>query len=125
MGFSNVRADAILNQEYRTGDVYLALFLNDPTPEATGTEVSGGGYERIKIPFSEPVTENGKRTIKNTVELQSVVAVADWGKITHIAIMDAPTGGTLISSNPLQKERTVDAGERFVILLGGGVIGLR
>lgn len=125
MGFSNAVADAILNERYRTDSVWLALYTNDPTPNDTGTEVSGGGYQRIEIEFTAPVTEDGKRTIKIDEEIQSAVATANWGTITHVGIRSAETGGTLISFAALQEPKTINAGERFTILLGDGVIRLR
>jgi hypothetical protein len=125
MGFSNAVADEILNERYRTPSVWLALYTNDPTSNDTGTEVSGGGYQRIEIDFTAPITEAGKRTIKIDAEVQSAVATANWGTITHFGIRTAATGGTLISSEALQEPKTINTGERFTILLGDGVIRLR
>lgn len=124
MPLSNTRAAAILNQEFRTGTVYLALYTSNPTGADTGTEVSGGGYARQPITFSAPALEGGKQTIKNSAKVEFPVATADWGTITHIGIRDAATGGSLIAFAELKAPRTILAGDRFVIDLNNGVVRL-
>lgn len=124
MGFSYAKAAAILNQEFRTGTVYLALYTSNPTGADTGTEVSGGGYERQQITFSAPVAEGGKQTIKNDAKVEFSVAEGDWGTITHVGIRDAATGGNLIAFAELAAPRTIMAGDRFVIDLNSGVVKL-
>lgn len=125
MGFSNVVANEILTNYYRTDPVYLALYLTDPTDNDTGTEVAGGDYARIEIPFGAIFDDAGKRAIANAVELQSNVATADWGTVTFIALRTAATGGGMISKAQLQTPKTILAGERFAVLLGDGKVRLR
>ena len=125
MGFSNARAAAILTQEYRTGNVFLALFTNNPTGAGTGTEVSGGAYARQQITFSVPADEAGIQTIKNTTEIQFPVATANWGTITHVGFYSAATGGTFKSSTALTAPRTINAGERLTISVDNGVARLQ
>lgn len=124
MGFSYAKAAAILNQEFRTGTVYLALYTSNPTGADTGTEVSGGGYARQPITFSAPALEGGKQTIKNSAKVEFPVAEGDWGTITHIGIRTAATGGDLIAYAALTNPRTILAGDRFVIDLNNGVVKL-
>lgn len=122
--FSKQKANELLNGIYRDQDVYLALYTTNPTVNDTGTEVSGSGYARQKITFSEPATENSKQTIKNSVEIQFPIAESDWGTVTHVGIRTAATGGELISFAPLQTPRTILTGDRFVILVDNGVVRL-
>lgn len=124
MGLSNVRAAAILNQEFRDSTVYLALYTSNPTASDTGTEVSGGAYARQPITFSDPAADGGRQTIKNSAAVSFPVAAADWGMITHIGIRTAATGGTLVAFGALLSPRTILAGDRFVIDLNNGVVGL-
>jgi len=121
MSFSNTRAAAILNQEFRGPAVYLALYTSNPTGNDTGTEVTGGGYVRRQIIFTAPTIEGGKQTIKNTAEIQFPIATANWGTVTHVGIRTAATGGTLISHGPLLSPRTIETGDRYVIDLNNGV----
>lgn len=125
MPFSFERATKILNQEFRTGTVYLALYTSDPTGNDTGQEVSGGGYARQIITFSAPSVEGGRPTIKNIGDITFPAATADWGTLTHVAIRSAATGGELIASGALKNSRTIHAGDRFVIDLNNGVVGLK
>lgn len=124
MGLSNAKADEILNDLYRDEPVYLALYTTNPTGADTGTEVSGGAYERQLVSFSAPSTESGVRTIKTTSEINFPVATADWGTITHIGIRTALTGGSLISSVALTNPRTIQTGDRVTFLMENGKIGL-
>jgi len=124
MAFSNAKAAALLNEVFRTDPVYLALYTSNPTANDTGTEVSGGGYERQQITFSAPSVEDGKQTIKNDAKVEFPVAEGDWGTITHVGIRDADTGGNLIAFAALASPRTIQTGDRFVIDLNSGVVKL-
>jgi len=124
MSFSYAKAATILNQEFRTDPVYLALYTSNPTGNDTGTEVSGGGYARQPITFTEPALEGGKQTIKNSAKVEFPVAEGDWGTITHVGIRDAATGGNLIAFAELDAPRTIQTGDRFVIDLDNGVVKL-
>ena len=124
MAFSYTKAAEILNNEFRSGPVYLALYTSNPTANDTGTEVSGGGYARQPITFSAPALEDGKQTIKNSAKVEFPVAEGDWGTITHVGIRDADTGGNLIAFAALASPRTIQTGDRFVIDLNSGVVRL-
>jgi len=131
MNLSNWMADTMLNQAFRGVDytwpdtVYLALYTTDPTKADTGTEVSGNGYARQEIPFSAPELDAGQRTIMNDEEIQFPVATGgNWGAITHVGIRTAATGGQLMMSGPLQSPRTINAGERFIVLVENGKLRL-
>lgn len=122
MGFSNAKADSILNEAFRSGKVYLALYTSNPTGADTGTEVTGGGYVRQEIQFTSPAAEGGKRTIKNSAVVSFAVATADWGTISHVGIRSAATGGALIAFGALKNARTILTGDRFIIDLNNGVV---
>jgi len=124
MGFSFAKAAEILNAEFRTDPVYLALYTSNPTANDTGTEVDGDGYARQEITFSAPALEGGKQTIKNDAKVEFPVAEGDWGTITHVGIRDAATGGALIAFAALNSPRTIQTGDRFVIDLNNGVVRL-
>lgn len=124
MAFSYTKAAEILNNEFRSRPVYLALYTSNPTANDTGTEVSGGGYERQQITFTEPVLEDEKQTIKNDAKVEFPIAEGDWGTITHVGIRDAAVGGNLIAFAELAAPRTIMAGDRFVIDLDNGVVRL-
>lgn len=124
MPLSNARATALLNQEFRTGTVYLALYTSNPTGADTGTEVSGGAYARQAITFGVPALDTGKETIKNSAAVQFPVATADWGTVTHIGIRTAATGGTLVGFAQLDTPRTIQEGDRFTVDINNGIVRL-
>lgn len=94
--------------------VYVALYTSDPGPENTGTEVSGGGYTRVKAVFK--ASSGGQITLDRDVEFP--VATATWGTVTHIGIMDSPTGGNLLYFMPLSNPKFIDTGDQLKIPAG-------
>lgn len=82
---------------------YLGLFTSDPTETGTaGTEVTGGGYVREAVSF----TVSGN-TATNSAAIEWSPATASWGTVTHIAIMDALSGGNMIASNALTAAKAI------------------
>jgi len=81
---------------------YLGLFTSDPGESGAGTEVSGGGYAREAVTF----TVSGN-TATNSGAIEWDAATASWGTVTHIAIMDAASGGNMIASNALTASKTI------------------
>lgn len=94
--------------------VYLALYTTDPTDAKTGTEVTGGGYARQTIAFNAP--SNG--TAVSSADVLFPVATASWGTVTHIGIMDAPTGGNLLYHGPLTNTKTIAKDDQLKIAAG-------
>lgn len=81
---------------------YLGLFTSDPGESGAGTEVSGGGYAREAVTF----TVSGN-TATNSGAIEWDAATASWGTVTHIAIMDAASGGNMIASNALTASKAI------------------
>ena len=82
---------------------YLGLFTSDPTETGSaGTEVSGGGYVRKAVTF----TVSGNLAT-NSAAIEWDAATASFGTVTHIAVMDASTGGNMIASNSLTTAKAV------------------
>lgn len=76
---------------------WIALCSGDI--EAAGSEFRGGNYARLRIEFSAPQqdTASGAAKVSNTALTLSNVATANWGSLTHVAIMDAQTDGTIFA----------------------------
>lgn len=111
-GFSVTIDNAILNLLFRNtaytpaATVYVALYTSDPTENDTGTEVSsvGTGYVRQAVTFGAP----SAKTIKNSADVVFPQATASQGIVTHFAVRDGLTGGTLLAFGPLVNPKTVD-----------------
>ncbi len=120
--FSDYLEDKIIdhllrNQAYTPpATVYAALFTADNGLEAgtiTG-EVSGGSYARQPAGLS--AASGGASS--NASDITFPTATADWGTISHIALMDALTGGNVLMHSPLNASKTVNSGDTFKINAG-------
>ncbi len=117
MSASNFLEDAVLNHFFRNGSIqsppqlYLALYISDPTDDDLGTEIAGGGYQRQMVSFSSPIQINGKATISNNIEIRYPVATANWGTITHFGIRTALEGGNLLAYAPVPVPKLIESGD--------------
>lgn len=120
MSFSDYTEDAILNHLFRNvplaspTTVYAALFTSDPGEASGGTEVAAGAnsYARQAISFGAP----GGGAVANTVALTWTNMPAAF--VSHVAVMDALTGGNMLAYAALSYTVNVAAGEPFVIDIG-------
>ncbi|WP_060788902.1 phage tail fiber protein [Geobacillus zalihae] len=117
---SNYLENALINAVLRNipytspAAVYLALYTSDPTDDNTGTEVTGGSYQRQKITFGAP---NGGM-VSNSNEILFPVATANWGTVTHIGILDAATGGNLLFYGAVTTPKTISTNDQLKINAG-------
>ncbi|MED3777978.1 hypothetical protein ABES66_00400 [Geobacillus stearothermophilus] len=117
---SNYLENALINAVLRNipytspAAVYLALYTSDPTDANTGTEVTGGSYQRQQITFGEP--NNGM--VSNSNEILFPVATANWGTVTHIGILDAATGGNLLFYGAVTTPKTISTNDQLKINAG-------
>lgn len=128
-GFSTYLDNKILGHvfngtDYATPAKYWALFtsakgLTDNSP--VRDEVTGDGYARVKAENSAFTTPSAS-VVKNAINIEFPVAISNWGRVTHVAIMDAPTDGNVLAwgviRNPNtldERPRDVDAGDQFII----------
>lgn len=117
---SNYLENALINATLRAttytspATVYVALFTTDPTDANSGTEVSGGSYQRTAVTFGAP--SDGVTTNSGAVTFPT--ATGSWGTVTHIGIMDAQTSGNLLFHTPLDTSKTITSGDIFTISTG-------
>jgi len=95
---------------------YVALFTAAPSDAGGGTEVSGGSYIRQLIGLSEATGSGGATS--NASDITFPTATADWGTVTHVAIMDAESAGNMIMHSALDANKTVNNGDTFKINAG-------
>lgn len=93
--------------------VYVGLFTSSPEDDGSGTEVSGGSYERQSASFS--VTGNAATT---DAAVEFPTATASWGSITHIGLFDAETSGNLLAHAELDAAKTISSGDVLRIPTG-------
>ena len=90
--------------------LYVALFTNNPTAANSGTEVSGGGYQRAPVTFSTPTIAGDQAVIQNNAEVTFPKLTASAGTAAYAAIMDAATGGNLLFYQALSTSLTLSYG---------------
>ena len=103
------------NQSYTPpSTLYVALFTSATSDAGGGTEVSGGSYARQAVTLG---AASGGAS-ENSADITFPTATADWGTITHVALMDALTGGNMLMHSPLDASKTVNNGDTFKINAG-------
>lgn len=98
--------------------VYVALFLSSPTESGQGgTEVSYQDYARQPLNLSAPVVNGTTVTVSNTEDIAFVVPNTSAGTVTHVAIMDAVTGGNVLvyAAIPNPIALTMETQPKFLI----------
>lgn len=119
----NELLDLILNQVAytpTTSSVYVGLHTTSTNDDNSGTEVSGGAYDRKVVTFNTPVSGS----TSNAAQIQFSAATSSWGTITHFALYDASTGGNLLLWGPLATSKTVDIGDVFTFPAGNITVTL-
>jgi hypothetical protein len=108
---------------------YLALFTNTSGSAAAnleaGTltdEVSGSGtaYTRKAITFA--AASGGSSASNATVTFDT--ATANWGTITHVAVMDASSSGNVLFYGAVTTSKTIETGDTFQVSSGNLTISL-
>jgi hypothetical protein len=99
---------------------YVALYTSAPNDASTGssggTEVSGNGYSRQSVTFAAASSPGGTTTSTNA---QSFTASGgDFGTVTHMAIIDASSGGNMIWHGALTTSRVVSDGDTLTFSAG-------
>jgi len=121
MSFTNTFETHVLNYVFTATSVtrptawYVGLFTADPTDSgSTANEISGNGYARTAVAFS---VSNDLATNSAAVEFPAASG-GNWGTITHMAVMTASSGGTMIVHSALTTAKAINAGDVFRIPTG-------
>lgn len=98
---------------------FVALFRNTSGQAAANLEagvltdeISGGSYARESVSFT--TATSGSSSNSNVITFPA--ATANWGTITHIAIVDALTGGNVLFWGAVTTPKTIETGDTFQIL---------
>ena len=83
-------------------------------------EVSGGSYARKTIAFG--AASGGSASNSATVTFDA--ATANWGTVTHVAVMDAASGGNVLFHGAVTSAKTIETGDTFQISSGNLTITL-
>ena len=102
----------------KTDTPFLALYTAAPNEGGGGTEVSGGSYARLPIPFGA-ITSG---SMSNTAAI--VFAGVPSATITHYGVFNAVTGGTLKVYGSLNSSVAVVSGDQVQFPVGSITINL-
>jgi len=112
--------------------LYLALFTNTSGNAATNLEAgttstdeistSGSAYARKTVTFA--AASSGTSASSATVTFDT--ATADWGTITHVAVMDGGTrgSGNVLFWGAVTTSKTISTGDTFQVSSGNLTISL-
>jgi hypothetical protein len=129
-GYENKYLDAGLGDDHAPNmpaTVYIALFTAAPDDSGGGTEVAGGSYARESLANNStnwPAASGGFKS--NGVQVDFAVASANWGTVTHFAIMDHATDAAdadnIMHWGPLAGPLPVNTGDTATFPVGMIVI---
>lgn len=97
----------------------IALYTAAPSDAGGGTEVSGGSYARQSYDPADANWTAASGTdglTDNASQISFPVATANWGTITHLAVLD-PAGNFLLWG-ALAASKTINTGDQFVLPAG-------
>lgn len=124
-GFSRYAQRELLDHVLKVGaytpatNLYVALYNAGPT-ECTGTD-----YAREICNAWDAATDADPSVCDNTNDVDFGTGAADWGDLTHFAILDASTGGNLITDIiALTATKTVGAGDSVKFAAGALTVSL-
>ena len=123
----NKLVDYIFRQQAYTApaNTWIGLLTTSTNDANTGqTEVSGGGYSRVRIASSllnwsgtdsSSSTSTSSGTSGTTYNINAITfpvpTGANWGVITSFGMYDAATGGNLLFYGNLTTQKTVNDGD--------------
>lgn len=92
----------------------VALYTAAPGEAGGGTEVLGGSYARVQ---RDPLDANWTAAsatdglTDNATDLVFPAPTANWGLVTHFAILDATTAGNMLFYAALAASKTINASD--------------
>jgi hypothetical protein len=113
--------NAVLNNaSYVNPNTFCALYTSAPTATADGTEVSGGGYQRVAASFGSA----SAASCSNDAAITFPVASASWGTVTHTAVCAGSTTGSfdILYFGALGTPKTVGNGDQLNFAIGALVV---
>jgi hypothetical protein len=105
--------------------LYLGLFtastgLETNSPSAEVSTGGGTNYARQTVTFAAAST--GSSSTNATVTFPA--AGANWGTITHVAVMDASTSGNVLFYGAVTTSKTIETGDTFQVSSGNLTVSL-
>lgn len=93
--------------------------LADASTGSTAGEVSGGSYARVGLTNNAtnwPAASAGAKS--NGIAINFGTATANWGTVTHFAILDAATLGNILYHGDLTVSKVINSGDSAQFPIG-------
>jgi hypothetical protein len=137
--FSDYAENKIVDQIFRARQwtapttIAIALYTAAPGETGGGTEVTGGSYARVTVGPSDAAWESTQGTTtavassgttgatQNGATITFPTPTANWGSITHFAILDATSGGNFLMYGALTNAKTVNNGDPAPSFAAGAI----
>lgn len=105
--------------------VYLALFTTNPTDDASGSELADSGYARQSVAFGAPSASDGGHAVANSATVEFPAIVDGQVTVSHFAIFDAATAGTLVAHGAFTSSRTLAVDDIPTVAAGAITVTLK
>lgn len=122
---SQVRAHIFRTASFTKPTVLaVALYTAAPGEAGGGTEVVGGSYARVQ---RNPLDANWTAAsptdglTDNAADLTYPAPSANWGLVTHTAVLDATSGGNFLVYGALGTPKNVNSGDPAPKFLAGAL----
>lgn len=104
------------SRNYTPTTLYVGLYTASTGLESNAptSEVTGGGYTRLNVSFG--AASGGTAT--NNAIAQFPPATTAWGNVTHMAILDAASGGNVIFWSTLNSAKNIQVDDIFQFSVG-------
>lgn len=104
--------------------LYLGLFTADTGLEgnAPSAEVSTSGTAYVRTAVTFAAAASGSSATNATVTYAA--ATANWGTVTHVAVMDASTSGNVLFYGAVTTSKTIETGDTFQVSSGNLTVSL-
>lgn len=115
----------LTSTSYTQPSRYIALFTADPGEAGSFTNeisTSGTAYARQAVTFA--AAASGSSATNATVTFPT--ATANWGTVTHVAIVDGDTegAGNVLFYGAVTTSKTIETGDTFQISSGNLTVSL-
>lgn len=105
---------------------YVSLYTDSPGDDDSGTEVSGGAYERKLVnvaggsapAWNDAAVDGTSYLVDNAGVITFPTATASWGTVSHFGIHDAASTGNLLFHGALTASKAVGDGDTFTFPVG-------
>jgi hypothetical protein len=114
--FSDYWENEILDHLFGKGNytpptIYVGLSTAEPGDDGSGlSEPSGDGYARVQTSGSDWNAASGGQ-LDNANDITFPEATGSWGTVTHFALFDAASGGSMLAHGSLSGSKAIGSGD--------------